>query len=84
MVRNNNQNQDQSLDPYYVHSLDNSSIVTVTPHLTGENYHSWSLKMQKALAMKYKFKFVDGSIPIPEEDDLNFAAWERCNNLIHT
>ena len=51
MVRNNN-NQDQSLDPYYVHSSDNSTTVTITPQLTGENYHSWSMKMQRALAMK--------------------------------
>jgi hypothetical protein len=34
--------------------------------------------------MKNKFKFVDGSIPVPEEDDLNYAGWERCNNLVHT
>jgi len=34
--------------------------------------------------MNNKFKFVDGSIPIPDEDDLNCAAWERCNNLVHT
>jgi len=84
MVRNNNQNQDQTLDPYYVHSSDNSTAVTVTPQLTGENYHSWSMKMRRALAMKNKFKFVDGTIPVPEEDDLNYAAWERCNNLVHT
>ena len=57
MVRNNN-NQDQSLDPYYVHSSDNSTTVTVTPQLNGENYHSWSMKMRRALAMKNKFKFV--------------------------
>jgi hypothetical protein len=85
MVRNNNNNnQDQALDPYYVHPSENSSTVTVTPQLTGENYHSWSMKMRRALAMKNKFKFVDGSIPIPEEDDLLYAAWERCNNLVHT
>ena len=85
MVRNNNnQNQDQSLDPYFVHSSENSSIVSVTPQLTGDNYHSWSMKMRRALAMKNKYKFVDGSIPVPNEDDLNRLAWERCNNLVHT
>jgi hypothetical protein len=45
MVRNNNNNQDQALDPYYVHPSENSSTVTVTPQLTGENYHAWSMKM---------------------------------------
>jgi hypothetical protein len=32
--------------------------------------------MRRALATKNKFKFVDGSIEFPREDDLNFAAWE--------
>lgn len=84
MVRNNNNNQDQSLDPYFVHPSENSSTVSVTPQLNGDNYHSWSMKMRRALAMKNKFKFVDGSIEVPDEHDLNRAAWERCNNLVHT
>jgi len=85
MVRNNNnQNQDQGLDPYFVHPSKNSSTVSVTPQLNGDNYHSWSMKMRRALAMNNKFKFVNGSIPIPDDDDLNRNAWERCNNLVHT
>jgi len=42
------------------------------------------MKMRRALAMKKKFKFVDGSIKVPDEEDLNRGAWERCNNLVHT
>jgi hypothetical protein len=34
--------------------------------------------------MKNKFKFADGSNKIPMEEDLNFAAWVRCNNLVHS
>jgi len=34
--------------------------------------------------MKNKSKFIDGLIEIPKEDDLNFPAWERCNNLVHS
>lgn len=86
MVRgNNNQNQVQdTLDPYYVHPSENPTTVCVTPPLTGDNYHAWALKMRRALATKNKFKFVDGSIEVPREEDLNFAAWERCNNLVHS
>jgi len=42
------------------------------------------MKMRRALTMKNKFKFVDGSIPIPDDDDddLNWSAWQRCNNLV--
>jgi hypothetical protein len=34
--------------------------------------------------MKNKFKFIDGSILVLDENDLNHAAWETCNNLVHT
>ena len=40
--------------------------------------------MRRALPMKNKIKFVDGLIPIPNEDDLNSDAWVRCNNLVNT
>lgn len=64
--------------------IENSSTVSVTPQISGDNYHAWSMKMQRALAMKTKFKFVDGSIQVPDEDNLDRSAWERCNNLVHT
>jgi len=84
MVRNsNNQNQDQSLNAYFVHPSKNSSTVNVTLQLNGDNHHVWSMKMRRALPMKNKFNFGDGSIPIPDEDDLNHTTWERCNNLVH-
>lgn len=85
MVRNNNnQNQDQGLDPYFVHPSENSSTMSVTPQRNGDNYHAWSMKMRRPLAMNNEFKFVYGSIPIHDDDDLNRSAWERCNNLVHT
>lgn len=31
-----------------------------------------------------KWEFVDGSIEVPSDDDLNFAQWECLNNLIHS
>ncbi|MCI71226.1 receptor-like serine/threonine kinase, partial [Trifolium medium] len=53
--------------PYYVHSSDGPSSVKVTPLLTGSNYHSWSRSMRRALGGKLKLEFVDGTIPIPED-----------------
>ncbi|GAU31058.1 hypothetical protein TSUD_214940 [Trifolium subterraneum] len=76
---------DLALDPYYIHPSENPTTVCVSPQLEGENnYHGWAKRMQRVLATKNKFRFVDGSIPIPREDDLNFIAWERCNNLVHS
>lgn len=30
----------------------------------------------------YKITFVNGSLPIPNEDDPCFAAWIGCNNMV--
>jgi hypothetical protein len=69
---------------YYVHLLKNPTTVCVTLLLSGDNYHDLALKMPRTLLTKNKFKFVDGSIQILKEDDLNFYALERCNNLVHS
>lgn len=76
MVRNNNvQNQDQGLDPYFVHPSESLSTVSVKSQLSGDNYHAWSMKIRRALAIA---GYLDGSIPISEKYDLNCATWERC------
>lgn len=61
---------------YYVHPSEGPNSVTVTPLLIGSNYLAWSRSMKRALGAKNKFAFVDGSIPIPDPDDLNRNAWE--------
>jgi hypothetical protein len=40
--------------------------------------------MRRALGAKNKLSFIDGSLPIPDLQDLNRSAWERCNHLIHS
>ena len=40
--------------------------------------------MKKALIGKNKFKFVNGSIPVPDSFDPSYDAWERCNNMVHS
>jgi len=69
---------------FYIHPSEGPNSVTVTPLLTGSNYLSWSRSMQRSLGAKNKLVFISGSIPIPELDDLNPNAWERCNHLIHS
>jgi hypothetical protein len=69
--------------PYFVHPGDGPSSVTVTPLLTGSNYHSWSRSMKRALGAKMKLDFVDGTIPVPGDAfDPSFRAWNRCNQLV--
>lgn len=39
--------------------------------------------MEYAFGAKNKLNFIDGSIEVPDDDDLNFAQWECCNHIIH-
>jgi len=36
----------------------------------------------RALGANNKLPFINGSLPVPDDDDLNKTAWERCNHLV--
>jgi hypothetical protein len=40
--------------------------------------------MQCALGAKNKLPFINGTLPVPDNYDLNRNAWERCNYLVHS
>lgn len=40
--------------------------------------------MQRALGAKNKLPFINGTLPVPDIDDLNRNAWEQCNHLVHS
>ena len=67
-----------------MHPGENPSIALVNPLLNGNNYHSWAKSMKRAVITKNKFRFLDGSLPMPESFDPSYEAWERCNNLVHS
>ncbi|XP_058761005.1 uncharacterized protein LOC131634366 [Vicia villosa] len=69
---------------YYVHPSEGPHSVNIAPQLNGSNYISWSQSMERALSAKNKIAFINGSIPIPRDTDLNRLAWERCNCLVHS
>ncbi|XP_019416439.1 PREDICTED: uncharacterized protein LOC109327737 [Lupinus angustifolius] len=69
-------------NPYYMHSGEHPSTTLVTQQLDGTNYNSWSRAMRRALCSKNKYKFIDGSITTPEQDDPSFDMWDRCNTMI--
>ncbi|XP_057746828.1 uncharacterized protein LOC130966085 [Arachis stenosperma] len=60
---------------------DTSALATTAP-LTTQNYHSWSKSVKISLKTKNKLRFIDGSLPKPEENDHTFEAWDRCNSLV--
>lgn len=74
MTPRNQQNQVNTDSIFYVHPSEGPNSVIVTPLLTGSNYLAWSRSMQRALGAKNKLVFIDGSIPIPDLEDLNRDA----------
>jgi len=81
MVR---QNQPDTESVFYVHPSEGPNSVLVSPPLDGSNYLAWSRSMIRAFGAKNKLKFIDGSMEIPDEDDSNRNAWERCNHLVQS
>jgi hypothetical protein len=73
---------DPSQNPYYVHPNESATAALVSPLLDGKNYHTWSRSMKKAVIMKNKLRFLDGSCPMPDDFDPTYEPWIRCNNLV--
>jgi hypothetical protein len=73
---------DPSQNPYYVHPNESATVALVSQLLDGKNYHTWSRSMKKAVIMKNKLRFLDGSCPMPDDFDPTYEPWIRCNNLV--
>ncbi|MCH86740.1 retrovirus-related pol polyprotein from transposon TNT 1-94, partial [Trifolium medium] len=73
---------DPSQNPYYVHPNESGTAALVSPLLDGKNYHSWSRSMMKAVIMKNKLRFLDGSCSKPDPLHPTYEPWLRCNNLV--
>ncbi|KAJ9551410.1 hypothetical protein OSB04_015455 [Centaurea solstitialis] len=71
----------QSSDPFTIHHSDNPTAILVTPHLSGDNYGSWSRAMTMALRAKNTLGFVNGTIKKPSTKN-EIAIWERCNDMV--
>jgi hypothetical protein len=69
---------------FFVHPSAGPISLIVSPKLNGYNYQAWNRSMQHALGMKYKLGFINGTIFVPNRQDLNSNAWERCNHLVQS
>ncbi|XP_035548490.1 uncharacterized protein LOC108981968 [Juglans regia] len=55
----------------------------VTDRLNGDNYHSWSRSMSKAISVKNKTGFITGIHKKPKSDtDPLYLPWIRCNDMV--
>lgn len=58
-------------DPLFISNNENVGVSLVTQRLNGfENFITWKISMEMALAGKMKLSFVRGKIPKPEGDPL--------------
>lgn len=81
-----NQNQaPQAIDsnePLYMHPSENagSSIIPVVFDRTG--YRSWRRGVLRALSVKNKVGFINGTVQKPAPDSPTFAQWKRCDDMV--
>ncbi|XP_041995751.1 uncharacterized protein LOC121745873 [Salvia splendens] len=68
--------------PYYFHPSDNPGLQLFSQVLEGSNYINWSRSMSTALLAKNKLLFVNGTLLKPQDDDLLYHAWIRCNSMV--
>ncbi|XP_042950133.1 uncharacterized protein LOC122282248 [Carya illinoinensis] len=88
---NQNQNSNPTKDPahpsspYYISTNDNTGSMLVTHSLDASNYYSWARSMKRALRIKNKLGFIDGSLCEPTDpNDPLMEHWLRCNNVVIT
>jgi len=83
MVRNQQASQDIE-SHFYVHPSEGPHSELISPKFNGSNYLTWSRSMQHALRAKNKLPFINGALPVPDDDDFNKTVWERCNHLVQS
>lgn len=75
----------QPNSPYFIGSNDNTGALLVTHTLDANNYHSWARSMKRALRIKNKLGFIDGSLSEPANpNDPLMEHWFRCNDIVIT
>ncbi|KAL5767159.1 hypothetical protein ACOSQ2_013942 [Xanthoceras sorbifolium] len=73
-------------NPYFTHHSDHPGLVLISKPMNGDNYSTWERAMTLALNSKNKLSFVNGSInaPLKTADPESYAAWSRCNDMVHS
>lgn len=75
----------QPTSPYYIGSNDTSGAMLVTHTLDSSNYFSWAKSMKRALRIKNKLGFIDGTICEPSDpNDHLMEHWLRSNDIVIT
>ncbi|KAJ1384615.1 Zinc finger, CCHC-type [Sesbania bispinosa] len=68
--------------PYYLGAGDHLGIVLTPVQLKGDNYDEWSKPVRNAFQAKKKIGFIEGKIPKPTKDALEFDDWLAMNAML--
>ena len=86
---NNNINTQHNQDPctiygshFYIHPSDTTIIKLVPELFNGTGFIDWKRSIMLSLSPKNKLCFIDGSLPEPPLNHINYAAWHRCNDMV--
>ena len=64
--------------PFFLHYAENPGAILVAQQLVNDNYPSWAKSMQRALGVKTKLGFIDGSLTLTPTMAKNSSA---CSSL---
>lgn len=72
-------------NPYYIGANENSGALLVSHPLDSNNYYTWARSMKKALRIKNKLGFINGSITeLLYPNNPLIKHWLRCNDIMIT
>ncbi|KAK4740327.1 hypothetical protein R3W88_004024 [Solanum pinnatisectum] len=66
---------------FYLHSSDHPGMNLVSTAFDGRSYGGWRRSIMIALSAKNKLRFIDGSLIVPTDGNLQ-KAWSRCNDMV--
>ncbi|XP_022843396.1 uncharacterized protein LOC111366948 [Olea europaea var. sylvestris] len=68
---------------YFIGVNESSGALLVTQILDANNYHSWARSIKRALRIKNKLGFIDGSLYAPADvENPLMEHWLRCNDIV--
>ncbi|KAH0746502.1 hypothetical protein KY290_008210 [Solanum tuberosum] len=66
----------------YVHHSDSPGMMLVPAQFDGTGYRSWRKGVMRALSVKNKLGFIDGSCERPNANSPQLRQWQRCDDMV--
>lgn len=70
--------------PYHLHPSDSPSLILISGHLTSDNFPKWQRALHRALNVKNKLCFVDGTLKAPSSTSTDYAQQSRTKDMVLT